>query len=275
MKIWLPLVLLLFWAIQSQAEPICSALFLDSTTPITLEYSQKRPLEFTKTEVFRRNNDIGQQQVGTLHIKKWFELPPYDQGYYNFVGIADDGKLYHVIDWEGKRRLARLLGGQRQFQDLALMNGELLVAVDLQGKIFVYSPDRWAKSPRNKIITQTFLISGGLFSAMAASFYVTTPEAFDSSLGPMILGASAVVSFLQTGFWGLFRYERLNTYPDGFIKTAWHIEHVTDLEDYAEEIFDIFYKQILTQNSLATDMTPVPLDSLPLPLEEEATETIR
>lgn len=264
------LIMLIFTASTTHANEQCLSLFTTSTQVVSFELNQIRPLVFTNTEVLRRNNDIGQQQVGELRLEKWFELPPYNQGFYNFVGLTSDGKVFHIVDWEGRRRIARLLSGPREFSQLVLVNSEILLALDAKGQVFMYSADLWRKSPKNKIIKQALQIQGGLFATLTSIFYLVAPQSFDVQFLPLIIGTTVVMSSMQAGFWALFKYERLNTAPDGFQQLPLQAETLADLDLHAGDILQASKSAI----SLATDMQPIPETSIPAPLIE-ATEDIR
>ncbi len=256
--------------LSTHAAEQCQSLFNVSTTTVSIEANQVRPLVFTNTEVLRRNNDIGQQQVGELRIEKWFELPPYNQGFYNFIGMTGDGKVYHIVDWEGRRRIARLLSGNRQLSQMALINNEILLALNAKGQVFMYSPDLWRKSPRNTIMKQALQIQGGLWASLTSILYLIAPQSFDAQFLPLVAGTTGVLSSMQAGFWALFKYEKLNTYPDGFRKTPWTVEKLEDLSSLAEEILRTYNQT----TPLMQDMNPVPPESMPAP-HPEATEDIR
>ncbi len=260
----------IFLSFEARAGLSCHELVQSAEIQTSVEWSQHRPLVFTNTEVHRRNNNMGQQQVGELRLDSWFELPPYDSGFYNFVGITKGGQIYHVIDWEGHRRIARLLSGTRLYVELYLLNGQLLVAQDQNGDLFVYSPEVWRKSPLKKIVKQAMAFNSLLFISATSIFYSMAPSAVEELLFPIVASVIGVSTSLQTSFWALFKYERLNTYPDGFIKTAWNRNDSIDAEVAVRQIDERFVEGL----SLSRDMLPPDLINLPPPVEA-ATESIR
>ena len=189
------------------------------------EYAQSRDLTFKSVEVFRRNNDIGIQQVGSITFKQWIDLPSTDPNIFNYVGLTENGDIFHLVHY-GQRVVARLLSGHKTYTEIVLIQGKVLAAVDRLDRVWLYSAAKWNQSPRNNVIRSALIhwasISGTLFGVVANA----APDVL--SFGPNVSGLTisiplstiAIGSALSSGLLALIQYDRMNTYPDGFVETT-------------------------------------------------------
>lgn len=227
-----------------------------------LALGEKRPLSFRNVEVFRRNNNIGQQQVGDIHFTQWFEVGSADEHVSSFIGMTSEGHVYHLIQWKD-RRVARLLSGERQFKEILMRDGYTLAGLDTQDNLLFYSPSKWLLSPLKSTVKQglayTAVGSGAAAAVLAFFFPDLMSMGFDlgfvtAPIAPLFITSS--IGF-QTFFVMLMRYERLNTFPDGFV----------DLVS--------FNNKEKLREGLASHWNPPPLDSLAPRGPEAATEDHR
>ena len=190
-----------------------------------LELPQDRKLTFNNVQVYRRNNNVGLQQVGVIEFQKWIEVGPFAENVYNHVGLTAEGRLYHLVQWKNQR-VARLLGGRREFKNFFFLNNEVLAAVDAQNAVFLYAPAKWITSPLKSTLKTGTLITGGFSAALTAAISYFAPEMMTigfqvgETMVPTAGFAIASVVGMNTFFVMLQRYERLNTFPDGFVKTT-------------------------------------------------------
>lgn len=264
-------IFLVFFSFFSSAQQ-CLDIF-SASEEISIERSQVRPLTFSKVEVHRRNNNIGVQQYGDMRLEKWFELAPYSEEAYNFVGLTPEGRVYQVVDWHGQRRIARLLSGEKQFEDIYLIDGKALAATDRAGQVYLYSPKRWAQSPRGEAIKMGAMIWSGVTFITTAGIYLLVPDAINWNIYSVPLPATfvGVVSALQTGFVMLNRFDHKNTYPDGFLKTDLNISSSVDLES----AFSMLSVDVVKHLVERTDFALPERSALPPTQPEETTEGIR
>ncbi len=240
---------------------------------IIIETSQVRPLTADNTEVFRRNNNIGIQQNGSIRLEKWIELKPYPEDSYNFVGITRDGRIYHLIDWHGERRIARLLGGQKTFKDLFVVNDSILGAIDFQGRVYFYSPARWAQSPRRETVKRGLKIWSGITFIVTSGLYLIHPEAVHWNINAIPLPPVfiALASGLQTGLVILNRYDHFNTFPDGFIKTQMVVTKPADVAPLMSQLSTDFIDKLIVREDFAVPAREQMAPAIPA----AATEDIR
>jgi len=234
---------------------------------VSVEATQVRPLVFTNTDVFRRNNDIGLQQVGEIRLEKWIEIdfnPEHD--YYNFIGLTQEGAIYQAIDWHGQRRIARQLSGEQFYKDLYVINDQIIAAVAQGGEVYLYSPYLWKKSPRSQLIKRGAALWAGISSLTTVGLYMFNPD-----IAPVLSVAASVAAAMQVGFVMLFRYDRENTFPDGFVKT----DLVISSPEVAEGILSNLTPEQLRRFLLWDDLAVPERNSLFPQLPEEATEDIR
>lgn len=210
---------------------VCSDVF--KRIAVEPEYSQVRPLVFSSTEVFRRNNNIGIQQLGELRLEKWIELKPYSDKAYNFIGLTKSGRIYQVVDWNGQRSVARLLSGDKVFEDVFLLNQKKLGAIDYEGRVHFYSPIIWARSPLKSILKRGALLWSGVTLIGSVSLHQMTGELWSKAESNLLMLAPTVfvglISGLQTALVMTSRYDHLNTHPDGFFSTQIQVTGFADL----------------------------------------------
>lgn len=234
---------------------------------LTLELTQVRPLVFADTDVFRRNNDIGLQQVGELRLEKWIEIdfdPKKD--YYNFVGLNSEGRIYQAIDWHGQRRIARQLSGEKLYDDLFIINNKILGAVTKEGQVHLYSPYRWRKSPKNRLTGRGLVLWSGVSALTTAALF-----SWNSEIAPVLSVAASAATAMQVGFIMLFHYDRKNTFPDGFIKTKLSIPEGKSIKSILSQLTPDVLNHFLLEDDLN-----VPDRSVLFPrLTNESTEDIR
>lgn len=190
--------------------------------PFKFEKPEARQLAFKDVEVFRQNNNWGQQQVGTITFNEWFDLPSPNSDTFNYVGLTPQGDIYHLVHIGG-RNVARLLNGRRQFKKILLFEGGILVALDTKARVFVYSAAQWGESPKSKVIKTAVASWAALNSALLGTLALLAPDIF--SYGPELSGFHlsipvtmlSLASALNGGFISLYKFEHLNTFPDGFV----------------------------------------------------------
>lgn len=250
---------------------------LDFFTTNVLEKTQDRKMTFAGAEVYRRNNQLGIQQVGKVEFEKWIEVGPYatEDTIYNFIGITKAGRLYHAIRWKGVRSVAWLMSGQREINRIFMLKNEVLVAVDKDSQVLIYSPSKWLTSPLKQNLKRGVAVWAAVTTAVSAVFTAIFPESLsmgfsDSSFIVPVLGISSVTA-MNTAFVMLNRYERLNTFPDGFIETG--IKYTNDQQLQSDLLTR--YSQVDLQQFFASQhFLPPDLSTLDPALPEVATEPI-
>lgn len=266
-------ILLIFMSWSTANAYNCrDLLFVQNEAPVevplevTVEVAQVRPLVFADTDVFRRNNDIGLQQVGELRLEKWIEIDfDPNNDYYNFVGLNAEGRIYQAIDWHGQRRIARQLSGEKLYNDLFIINNKILGAVTKEGQVHLYSPRRWRKSPKNRLIGRGLFLWSGVSALTTAGLFSWNPE-----IAPVLSAAASVATAMQVGFIMLFHYDRQNTFPDGFIKTELFVPEGKSIRSILSQMTPEVLNHFLLEEDLK-----VPDRSVLFPrLTNESTEDI-
>lgn len=214
----------------------------------TFALAEKRPIEFKNVEVFRRNNNVGQQQVGDLTFEQWFSVGPFAENVENFIGLTKDGHIYHLVKWNN-RTVARLLSGHRIFKEIYLRDGRILSAENEKKQILFYSPSAWLTSPKKAVLKHGFLSAVGSAAAISAISFVY-PDFLTMDYAQLVAGSGIG---LQTFLLMLVRYDYLNTFPDGFVETP----------------------HLIGRDLALTDWTPPQQDELTPPVPAYATEDVR
>lgn len=241
-----------------------------------VENSQERPLTFKKVEVLRRNNHVGLQQVGDIQFEKWIEVGPFAEGVYNQIGLTKEGKLYHLVNWKS-RKIARLLSGDQFFKSLFLFKNKFIIAVDFSGEVFVFSPSKWLLSPLKDSLRRGIAIWTGTSLAVTALVGLVFPDMVGAgsqsfSNLSMTAGFVATITAMNTFFIMVQRYDRLNTFPNGFIPLGF--KFTQGVESLQKQLLEIS-EQKIEQLSVETYLKTPDLDSLDPQMPEAATEDIR
>lgn len=261
--------------IHSYANVQCSS-FLDEEYVL---YEHINEDSYGKTEIFRRNNNIGPQQYGTITFQRWFELtfefneldilnePPT-----SIVGLTKEGRLYHVVKFK-ERTIARLLSGEHVFTSFQVSNKGRIMAWDQKGHSHFYSAPLWNTSPLKALKKHWFKMWGftSVAAAVASNVFmgpIPFPVeffgfVFNFPMAELIYSGAAGMT---SGFSMLSRYEQLNTYPNGFIPVGYESEK--DLW-----ILDKDLKEYLEGN--LKDFDPPELEQLDPKLAPELTEAIQ
>lgn len=203
------------------------------------------------------------QQEGTLEVVEWISLPGEDEKIYNDVGLTADGRVYHILH-DGDRSVARLLSGTQNFRKIFIFRESTLGALDENGNVWLYSSVQWSRSPVRNLIKRGFALWAAVTTTTSVAASALEPEFL--TLGPEFhgwvvsvpLSVVAVASALSTGTFVLNNYDRLNTFPDGFILAASRLE---ELESMDLKQFQFDYKF----TSFARPLRPV---SIPYATEE-------
>lgn len=224
--------------------------------------AQNTMLTFKDVEVFRRNNGIGLQQVGEIQFEKWIEVgseEEFNNGIHSYIGLTKEAKVYHLIQWKN-RKIARLLSGVKSIKDIYLSNKETLIAVDQNDHMLMYLHSLWLRSPAASAkalwLKTTLIGSAAAVTALSLLFPELMNMGYDTGLftvpiPPVFLSTSIA---LQSFFMALIHYEYLNNNPDGF----------TDA-----------YFELYDEKQMKTDWSAPPPSSLPPPMPDMATESIR
>lgn len=218
----------------------------------------ERTLTFKNVEVFRRNNNLGQQQIGDINLEKWFEIGPLVEGLSNYIGLTKEGKVYHLVQWKD-RKIARLLSGKRQIKEISLSEEGLLKAIDDKNERLVYSAAKWNYSPARMLLKKVVTMTSAVTASSTAVLALIFPEVMDMGLHiseltlPFIPVLIASATAMETAFFQVNRFDQMNTYTDGFVSL-----NAPNKEDLID----------------STDWSVKNLEALPKPVEE-ATEAIR
>lgn len=233
-----------------------------------LESSQVRPLTFPEVEVYRRNNNFGVQQSGRIQFEKWIEIIYPKTDTEAFIGIAEDQRVYQVVQSKS-RKIARLLGGNQNMEEIFVYGHEILIGVDQLKRIYFYSPDKWLRSPIKQIALRNLLIWGGATTASAAAFgfgWNLSPE--DAMFYTQISSGMTAMSLL---FQTINQFDRENTYPSGWVDSGLIF---SDLEKLKSDLSQLNIGDLETYFS-NSHFSPPEMNKLLPPLPEEATEDIR
>ncbi|MBX3022226.1 MAG: hypothetical protein KF799_11180 [Bdellovibrionales bacterium] len=230
-----------------------------------LEAAQERTLSFRDTEVFRRNNDFGMQQQGDLHFDQWFDLPTGLRTVESFLGLNSEGRIYHVVQWQG-RRIARLLSGRLNFKKIWLGTDKILVAADANDRVYLFSPQMWMKPAGKGKVMQSMLIWAATTAAVTAGTAFATDVTMQE--WPLFLSAIATTSGLNSMFIAIYRFDRDNTFPNGFVPTNLSAANLSQLR---EQLLERDLKLFMAGDHFA----PPELESLSPQIPREALEAIR
>jgi hypothetical protein len=246
----------------------CRDLLIQPEETLLFKYTRSQP--FTNVEVFRKNNDMGPQQMGRLSFTVWFELSfefSENAEDTSIVGLTKEGQVYHLIQI-GDRRVAYRLNGTKVFKDISVTNHGKILALTDKSTTEVYSPSLWATPAKEMAVKKwlkLFSVAAGI-GILGAQFMppldlpieMTIPYInltlfnFNFPLYEIILtGAGA----LSSSFAALSFYQHINTYPDGFMPV--------DVEFDDPYWFDriVFKQSILSHLDPKTKDLGVKLDS--------------
>ncbi|NCN42204.1 hypothetical protein GW916_13255 [bacterium] len=202
-------------------ETPCPDLLLSDLIP-----SEERPLTIPDVEVYRRNNNIGQQQKGSIEFSKWMDLHVENPSWQNTLGITPDGRVFHVVQSKTKR-VGRLLSGTQNIKEIYLYKHQVLVAVDSSNNVFLFSPRQWLTSPLKTSVKRGLLLWGG--SAALAMIGVHLGEPLTIERLPEVIGYVSAMTALTSFFAIVQRFDRINTFPNGLQKTDWTSQRPKDL----------------------------------------------
>lgn len=242
-----------------------------------LDEPQHRVLSFRNVEVFRRNNGVGLQQKGNIEFERWIELSNPSDEIENFIGLTKEGRLYHLLQWRKSRQIARLLNGDQKFNDFYIYGKQIVVAVDMENTVHLYSPSKWLLSPVKETIkrgTKIWLATSATVTGVLALWF---PEFFD--LGPVVSSVKipmaaafvSVASAVNTFFVMVYRYDRLNTFPNGFVRTDLRLANVAGLKSELDRLQPEGLEAMMS----ASHFLPPNEDEIAPPLHEQAVEPIR
>lgn len=227
------------------------------------------PRVFQGVEVFRRNNDIGIQQLGELKLTQWVETHFINNKIQSLVGLSQEGRVFQVVHYGPQRTIARLLSGQQSFKEIYMSEKGQLFAVKSDGSVHAYLSNKWAQSPLRKIIKD----AGKLWLATSLSLVALT-KSFTESSEMIVLVESTLANFtaldltisaatlLSVTLNMSNRFQSLNTLPDGFTKTSFT---KANLNEKAAQ---------WSANERPTDFVPPDADKLPGKIHEAGTEPI-
>lgn len=219
-------ILLFYFAPFTASASISCYDLLQVSQQRTLLSPDEAYIYFSDVDIFRRNNDVGLQQNGTLGFVKWFKLDA-DVENQSYIGLTEDGVLYHLVPFSSERPMARRLSGQKQIADFWLtQETQELVVVDQQGRSFVYRSHIWSRSPLRALLRR----AGASWLAMTAVTIALLKSQFspdDVTLLQNLLtvqGYEPVVpiAWLMTFLFPMLRYyESSNTFPEGLARIRW------------------------------------------------------
>ena len=195
----------------------------------SLVYEHTNSITYPKVEVYRQNNAMGPQQFGTLTFYKWYDLSfeLSEKGdVTSLVGLTKEGAVYNLVQIEG-RTLARRLSGQKVFESLQVTNKGQILGLKENGETELYHPLQWMRPAKKEAIKKALKAWAllGAASVAAAQFYPELDLPIEMHLFryqlftfnfPLFEVVFTGISGLSSSFIGLFHYERLNTFPDGF-----------------------------------------------------------
>lgn len=261
---------------RALARPLCGD-YLNSFL-----YQNTNVIFFNNVDVFRQNNDIGPQQRGKLRLEKWVDFTldfEHKSTANSAVGLTSEGKMYHVVTFEG-RTIARLLNGQEIFTDFKMLQSGEIIALDAQKKTQVYFPHLWELSPRNSSLKKG-LMYWGLSSAIAIGTKLalvgqtgTLPffEFSGMTLGLPILETVVVgAAGMNTALVMANRYYHMISYPNGFVKVPVSYNESTQLFSEIRRL-RIDHPEL---SGMHKHLEPPTFTNLPPALPKELTEGIQ
>lgn len=217
------------------------------------------------------------QQIDQLKFVSWFELSFEYPGtnvdeVTNIVGLTELGSVFHLIKFK-ERTIARKLNGLQSFTQIQVTNQGKVVAWNAKGESFIYSASLWTESPRTNIIKR-WLQLWGITSAATISAKLVLIEnlyfpaeilgfTFNLPLFEMFMTSTIGLS---SGLAMLSRYDHLNTYPNGFVKTD---QQISTLDT------DGFLRQLQSEFSSLADFSAPFLEYLKPKLDAKFGEDIR
>jgi hypothetical protein len=235
-----------------------------------IEAPQARSLLFKRLEVFRRNNSLGMQQQGEVTFSRWIEIPPFQENIFNYIALTPEGRLYHVVDGVD-RQMARLLSGPLQIEQFYIYKKSVLVAVDSNQRLLFFNPQKWMNKPLKGLLQKGFLAWASITSLATVSLYQFLPDSLGTSSIVLMSGAAGVASAINTFLVMLARYDRLNTYPDGFVDSGlqftWTGEMNRQLESRPQSDWENY--------AASEHFLPPNIATLPPVLHESLSEAIR
>lgn len=184
-------------------------------------YENNNKIIFKHTEVFRHNNNLGQQQEGDLTFIKWFEMDYQLNDFSSIIGITETGNLYHLISFHNGRTVARKLNGTTVVDDFKVSSQGRILAKD-QRQVYTFSSQLWMR-PSSKAAFQKWrkLWTVSAIPAVALK-YILWPDIFlykdlfsYSVPIPAIETSLIGLSAFSSAFAALYYYEHINGNPTG------------------------------------------------------------
>lgn len=197
-------------------------------------YQNTNRITHQGVEFFNRNNDIGPQRRGELKFETWTEISYKDttQGpEYSVVGLTEKGSLYHVMA-VGGRKLARKLSGVHKIVGFRMSDQGRLLAWNENGQSLLFSETYWLTPVSRQILGRFMKLWGGtaigaVTALQALKMVLWEPNmSFDIPIEMLLFQTKLPIpealmvfaSGLSSAFSQLYRFEFLNTNPDGFQK---------------------------------------------------------
>lgn len=193
-----------------------------------LLYQNTNVIFFNNVDIFRQNNNIGPQQRGKLRLEKWIDFTldfEYKSTANSAIGLTAEGKLYHVVTFEG-RTIARLLNGQEQFKDFKMLESGEIIALDVRDRTQVYFPHLWETSPKKTVIRKgstywglsSVVAIGTKLALLGSTGAVPLMEISQFTVGVPILETMIIATAgMNTGLVMANKYYHMISYPNGFI----------------------------------------------------------
>lgn len=210
---------LFLFSTNALAQSECREIF----SIFNFEETQIRPVDFKDVDIYRRNNNNGvQQYLPNLRFQAYTDITPYSKDLANTVGLTSEGKIYHAVRVKD-RSVARLLSGDARYQHFWLSSSGTLIGVRQDGRVMMYSPKRWWRSPVPGLVGHAVGAWLGSWGALVFAMDRLVPHAMEYSF--LDTGMQLMTVFTGFGlamshaFYNLQRYSTLNTATDGFSAT--------------------------------------------------------
>ncbi|MCB0362896.1 MAG: hypothetical protein KDD35_09240 [Bdellovibrionales bacterium] len=254
---------------------------VEELIPLELQSTVHSPFSIKGVEVFRRNNSVGLQQLGTLTLKQWIRIEnPLSDKLSQYIGLTKEGSVYHLVNWQD-RHIARLLSGEKKFTDLVWAKPNSLIAIDSHGYLHFYSGAKWLFSPLKKLIRKGFINWTLVTSTLSLSLHyilqtslgpgVDIPSLSLPMIGVLVYPASTML----TGFGIIRKFEHQNTFPDGFVPLNLKYTDKDSLRSALVMNRERIQGSPLSENPYQENhFDPSTWKALPPPLPQEATQDI-
>lgn len=222
---------------------------------IQMDSAIARPMTFRKTELQRKNNDIGPQQMGDITLVKWRELILNNPKIEVYIGIDAKGRFFQIVKYkESGRYFGQNLGGKNEFTDFFVLTNGTLIATNKSNDVFAFSSGLW-ENKKNYILVGardwaiiSALILGGLnlFAPEYNNILIAGNKVYYPLIDSSILASVGLSNFFRM----LNRYYEHNTFPNGFVRLPFKFSNLKNLtedlsaiKDFKIDIFDFLEKQ--------------------------------